>query len=88
MKKIYYSYEECIEDCKKLLPQIKNYQPDALVAIARGGMVLGHLLGEAMNMRKVFTLNSIHYNGSQKLDSFEIFNIPDLSSKKKSCFNR
>jgi len=83
MKKTYYSYEECIKDCKILLPQIRNYNPDCLLAIARGGMFLGHLLGEALNMRNVFTLNSIHYENDKKLDNFNIFNIPDLSTKKK-----
>lgn len=83
MKKTYYSYEECIKDCKILLPQLQGYNFDAIVAIARGGMVLGHLLSEALNTREIFTLNSIHYNGTKKLDSFEVFNIPNLSKKNK-----
>ena len=83
MKKVYYSYENCIEDCKVLIPQIKEYKPDALVAIARGGLVLGHLLSEALETREIYSLNSIHYDGTTKLDTFEIFNIPDLSRKHK-----
>lgn len=83
MKKVYYSYENCLEDCRVLLPQIKAYEPDALIAIARGGLVLGHLLSEALQTREIYSLNSIHYDGTQKLDTFEIFNIPDLSRKHK-----
>ena len=83
MEKIYYSYEECVQDCKTLTPKLKEYNPDALIAIARGGLTLGHLLGEALETREIYTLNSIHYDGMQKLDTFNIFNIPDLSKRHK-----
>lgn len=83
MEKEYYSYVECLKDCKVLVPMLQKYQPDALVAIARGGLTLGHLLSEALQMRNLYTLNSIHYEGSCKLESFQISNIPDLSSFSK-----
>jgi len=83
LKKVYYGYEECIQDCKVLVPQLKEYKPDAMVAIARGGLVLGHLLSEALETREIYSLNSIHYDGTKKLDTFEIFNIPDLTRKHK-----
>ena len=83
MEKIYYSYEECIKDCKVLTPLLKEYKPDALIAIARGGLTLGHLLSEALETREIYTLNSIHYDGMKKLDTFDIFNIPDLSRRHR-----
>jgi len=83
LKKVYYSYEECRVDCLELVPKIKEYNPDALIAIARGGLTLGHLLSEALETREIYSLNSIHYDGTKKLDTFEIFNIPDLSRKHK-----
>ena len=83
MNKIYYSYQECLEDCKRLLPYIKEYEPDALLAIARGGLTIGHLLSEAMDTRQIYSINSIHYDDTKKLDTFDIFNIPDLSNMKK-----
>lgn len=83
MNKIYYSYEECVKDCKVLAPQLKEYKPDALIAIARGGLTLGHLLSEALETREIYTLNSIHYDGMKKLDTFDIFNIPDLSRRHR-----
>ena len=83
MEKLYYSYDECLVDCKVLIPQIKDFNPDAMIAIARGGLVLGHLLSEALDTREIYSLNSIHYDGTKKLDTFEIFNIPDLSRKHK-----
>lgn len=80
----FYSYDEFKQDVAFLAKEIqKNFQPDALVAIARGGMTLGHSLAVALNTRNLFTLNSIHYEDTKKLDTIEIFNIPDLSKYKK-----
>jgi xanthine phosphoribosyltransferase len=83
MDKIYYSYNDCIEDCKVLLPKIKQYDPEAIVSIARGGLILGHLLSEALELRKIYSINSIHYDNMEKLNSFDISNIPNLSNFKK-----
>jgi len=83
MEKEYYGYEQFIKDCKSLLPQLKQYNPDALVAIARGGLTMGHLLAHGLNTNNLYTINSIHYNNTQKLDTFKISNIPDLDSFKK-----
>lgn len=34
-------------------------------------------------MRDLYSLNSIHYEETRKLDTINVFNIPDLSKKKK-----
>ena len=81
--KTIYKYEEFLDDVKFLSKKIKTYNPDCLVAIARGGLTLAHFLGENLNLRDVYTINSIHYEGEKKLDTFEIKNIPNLSSHKK-----
>lgn len=83
MEKLYYSYDLFKEDTKELVKKSKDYDPDVLLAIARGGLTLAHLMSEAMNMRNLYTLNSIHYEGELKLDTFNIFNIPDISHAKK-----
>ena len=79
-----YSFEEFEKDVKALVAQIKtSFTPDALVAVARGGLTLGHFLAMQLNNRNLFVLNSIHYDDTQKLDSIKIFNVPDLSGFKK-----
>jgi xanthine phosphoribosyltransferase len=83
MNKIYYSYNDFIKDCKILLPQLKAYNPDALVAIARGGLTLGHFLASGLNTNNLFAINSIHYDDTKKLNNFKISNIPDLDNFKK-----
>lgn len=79
----FYSYEEFQVDVNKLAKEIKGYEPDVILAIARGGMTLGHFLAEALEMRDLYSINSIHYEETRKLDTIDIFNIPDLSKKKR-----
>lgn len=79
----FYSYEEFKIDVNMLAKEIKKYEPDVILAIARGGMTLGHFLAEALEMRDLYSINSIHYEETRKLDIINIFNIPDLSEKKR-----
>ena len=83
MYKFYYSYDLFKKDTQILVNLCKSYNPDILLAVARGGLTLSHLMAQALDIRNLFTLNSIHYEGEQKLDTFNIFNIPDLSNAKR-----
>lgn len=83
MKKYNYAYEEFYQDSEILSNRISTYKPDALVAIARGGLTLGHFIASRLNIRNIFAINSIHYDNTKKLNTFEIFNIPDLSTFSK-----
>ncbi|NPA55638.1 MAG: phosphoribosyltransferase [Epsilonproteobacteria bacterium] len=78
---IEYSYEEFTKDIELLLNQI-NYTPDCIVPIARGGLTIAHFLAEGLQIREVFSISSIHYEGDRKLDYFIISNIPNLSNYK------
>ena len=83
MKKLYYSYDLFIKDSQILVNLCRAFDADILLAVARGGLTLSHLMAQALDIRNLFTLNSIPYEGEQKLDTFNIFNIPDLSFAKK-----
>ena len=83
VKKVYYSYKDFVADARILLEDIELYQPDAIVAVARGGMALAQLIGEAMDTREVYSVNSILYEGTVKLDHCKVFNIPNLQNRKK-----
>jgi len=83
MDKTYYNFDEFLGDVDILAKQIKQYNPDALISIIRGGMTLGHFLAEKLNTRNLLTINTIHYNNTKKLKDINIFNIPDLSPYKK-----
>jgi len=83
MTKRYYSYDEFIRDCKIILPKLKKYNPEALIAIARGGVTFGHLIASALKTNNFFTINSIHYEENKKLNNFKISNIPNLDGYNK-----
>jgi len=82
MKKIYYSYYEFKVDLKALTQTID--QPfDAILGIARGGLSMVQMLGEYYDLREVYAINTIGYEGTQKKESVEVFNVPDLKSAKQ-----
>lgn len=83
MKKLYYGYDLFKKDTQELVNKCRIFEPEILLAVARGGLTLSHLMAQAMNIRNLYALNSIHYDGEKKLDSFNIFNIPDLSCSNK-----
>ena len=78
MKHVRYDYETFLRDLRELSDRLPE-RFDAIVAIARGGMTMAHMMGEYLDIRRVFVINSIGYEGTQKLDSPRIFNIPDLT---------
>ena len=79
MKKLYYGYDLFKKDTQELVNKCRIFEPEILLAVARGGLTLSHLMAQSLNIRDLYTLNSIHYEGEKKLDTFNIFNIPDLS---------
>jgi len=83
LEKYYYGYDEFAKDTQELVDKCRGYEPDVLLAVARGGMTLSHLMAQALDMRNLYALNSIHYEGTLKLNTFNIFNIPDMSKAKR-----
>jgi len=82
MNKIYYPYNEFKEDLIQLTQQIDK-EFDTILPISRGGLSMGQMLGEYYNLRKVYAINTIGYEGSRKLEEVKVFNIPDLSDSKE-----
>jgi len=83
MDKYYYGYDEFIRDIRELTLKASEFNPDTLLAVARGGLMPGHFMAEAMDTHRLFVLNSIHYDDTEKLQTLDIFNIPDLSDAKR-----
>lgn len=82
IQKYYYGYDVFKQDTQQLANQCRDYNPDVILGVARGGATLAHMLASAYDNRNLFSINSIHYNGNKKLDTFDIFNIPDISQYK------
>ena len=73
-----YTYEEFLSDLNIFCNSLGDYKPDVIVAIARGGVTFGHFLSEKLNIREFYTLNSIHYDDTIKLETIKLFNIPKI----------
>ncbi len=78
----YYSYEDFRIDTKKLLSSVKEFEPQVIVGVARGGLTLAHALAEGLDIREVQTLRTELYDKTSKRDVLSIFgkcNFKDIS---------
>ena len=82
MEKLDYPYEDFLTDTKILTQKIE-WEFDTIIAIARGGLSLAQLLGEYYDLRAVYSINTIGYEDTQKLDSVQVFNLPQLQDAKR-----
>ncbi|MFK5977141.1 MAG: phosphoribosyltransferase family protein [Sulfurovum sp.] len=82
MNKIYYPYQEFRQDLKILTAKI-DVEFDTIIALARGGLSMGLMLGEYYDIRNVYSINTIGYEDTQKLDGVRVFNIPNLDKSKR-----
>lgn len=80
---MYYSYDMCKNDAQLLVNICRDFNPKAILAVARGGLTLSHLIASALNIRDLFVINSLFYDNDKQLSTPNIFNIPNLSSIKK-----
>jgi xanthine phosphoribosyltransferase len=79
----YYSYENFRNDTNNLIKKIKPLKVEAIIAIARGGLVLSHCIAEGLNIRNVETLRTELYDDTLKRDAITIYNNCMLDSVKK-----
>ena len=80
--KIYYSYQEFRSDLKDLTKSI-NQEFEVILAISRGGLSMGQMLGEFYDIREVYAINTIGYDNREKLSEVTVFNIPCLEMTKR-----
>lgn len=69
----YYSYDEFKNDYKELSKKMEDEKFDTIIAVARGGMMLGQYLSYALNVRDLQSLRVISYNHQEKLQNIELF---------------
>ena len=79
----YYSYEDFKVDTNKLIKQVKPFDAEVIVGIARGGLILSHCVSEGLNIRNVQSLRTELYDDTQKREKITIHNDCNLSGLKK-----
>ncbi|MCK4874559.1 MAG: phosphoribosyltransferase [Sulfurimonas sp.] len=79
----YYSYDNFKNDTNELIALVKEFDFDAIVGIARGGLTLSHVMGEGLDIRQVQSIRTELYDKTDKRDQISIFGKCDLKSAKK-----
>jgi len=80
---MYYPYETFRDDVKELVKRTRDFQPDTVLGIARGGLTLAHAYAMATDIRNLFTINSVLYEGEVKRSHPKLFNLPELNDAKR-----
>ncbi|MBU1659338.1 phosphoribosyltransferase [bacterium] len=68
----YYAYENFKNDANALIQEIKEFNPQAIIGIARGGLTLSHALAEGLNIRDVQTIRTELYDAANKREELTI----------------
>lgn len=80
---IYYDYKRFSTDIQLLNEQCRSFQPDTIIAIARGGMTLAHALSMSLNIRNLQSIRVESYDGDTQRDSVTILGTCDLRHSKR-----
>ena len=74
----YYSYENFRDDTKSLISDVKSFEPESIVAIARGGLTLAHSMAEGLEIRDVQSIRTELYDAAEKRDCISLFGSCEL----------
>ncbi len=77
-----YSFETFQKDIDRLSTKLEGMEIEAIVAISRGGITLGHFLASKLGIRELYIVNAISYEDKKRLDTLKIKNIPNLQNFK------
>ncbi len=80
---MHYDYDAFVNDFDQLILKFGDYSPDAIVAVARGGVMLGQFLAYRLKLRSLYTINAVFYDETQKRECVSISHIPELSGVEK-----
>jgi len=76
-----YEYEEFVQDIKTIVNNLQE-RPDAIIAIARGGLTPAHFISLALDIREVYTINALSYEDKKQSENIKISNIPEIKNAR------
>ncbi|MCW8894681.1 phosphoribosyltransferase family protein [Sulfurimonas sp.] len=79
----YYSYENFKNDTNSLIEKVRSSDFEGIVAIARGGLTLSHVMAEGLDIRQVQSIRTELYDKTDKRDKITLFAECDFKSAKK-----
>jgi xanthine phosphoribosyltransferase len=78
-----YGYTEFASDMKELAGKVKSFEAEGILFIARGGATMAHFLAMNLGIRKMYTINTLSYEGQTKLGAPVVSELPNLSDVDK-----
>ena len=79
--KQYYAYEDFKKDTNTLIEKVKVFEPEAILAIARGGYTLSHAMAEGLNIRDVQSIRTELYDKECKREGISLFGECSFAKK-------
>jgi xanthine phosphoribosyltransferase len=80
---MYYDYKTFVKDVKQIVEKTSGFQPDTLLAVARGGLTFAHAYAMATDNRNLYSVNSVLYDGEVKRSYAKLSNLPELGSARR-----
>jgi len=80
------SYQEIVEECKKLAPLLKAHQFNKIIAITRGGMVPACLLAQLLDIRVVGSISLVSYNDDNQRGEIKCLVSPNIPTDEETLF--
>lgn len=81
--KQYYSYDNFQKDTNKLISEMESFKPEAIVAIARGGLTLSHAVAEGLEIREVQSIRTELYDDTCKREEIALFGKCHFTNVKR-----
>ena len=76
-----YSWRKLKEDCDKIIEKLIDYEIDTIVIISRGGLVLGGILSNKLNIQNVYTVQATSYKEMIRT-TVTVKNFPEIRDSK------
>ena len=79
--KVKYLWNKLDKDCNKIIEKLIDYEIDTIVIIARGGLVLGGILSQRLNIQNVYTVQATSYREMIRT-VVKVKNFPEIKNCK------
>lgn len=79
---IAYDYDQFKNDVPLLANRCRSFNPDTIIAIARGGMSLAHALSMALDVRNLQSIRCESYDGDTQRSNIMILGQCDFTHSK------
>jgi len=78
-----YYFDELDSDIATLAEKCAEFEPDAILAVARGGLMPSQLLAYRLHVRYIQSIQAISYDNDKQRDKLILHDSTDLSAFSK-----